>query len=85
MARMRYPAPGIPRSVVVLLGFAKRTGRQEIPRSIVAMTLNIALVGAGGMGMRHATATSSCGSISMMCGWSRFATRMSIRRRRLPA
>ena len=55
MARMRYPAPGIPRSVVVLLGFAKRTGRQEIPRSIVAMTLNIALVGAGGMGMRHAT------------------------------
>ena len=53
--RMRYPAPGIPRSVVVLLGFAKRTGRQEIPRSIVAMTLNIALVGAGGMGMRHAT------------------------------
>ena len=55
MARMRYPAPGIPRSVVVLLGFAKRTGWQEIPRSIVAMTLNIALVGAGGMGMRHAT------------------------------
>ena len=55
MARMRYPTPGIPRSVVVLLGFAKRTGWQEIPRSIVAMTLNIALVGAGGMGMRHAT------------------------------
>ena len=55
MARMRYTAPGIPRSVVVLLGFAKRTSLQEIPRSIVAMTLNIALVGAGGMGMRHAT------------------------------